>query len=89
LSYADELVSTNLVAEAAGKAKSVFLVMSLSHEIRTPQGRTRCYPIQLEYVQTAQASGSTLSSLISDVWEMSQKGHLRNLVYVVRDHIEN
>lgn len=68
-------------AEAANKAKSAFLA-NMSHEIRTPLNgvigftdllqNTPLTPLQLQYVQNANASGHTLLGIISDILDFSK-----------------
>lgn len=76
-----ELVLAKVAAESADRSKSTFLA-TMSHEIRTPCNGiigmntllldTPLSAIQRDYVQTAQVSGATLLSLISDILDMSK-----------------
>lgn len=77
-----ELKAAKEAAEAANKAKSVFLA-NISHELRTPMNAILGYsqlmqrdrslsPEQLEYLHTINRSGENLLALINDVLEISK-----------------
>ncbi|MGD8206447.1 MAG: response regulator [Thiohalocapsa sp.] len=77
----DELTRAREAAEAASKAKSVF-VATVSHEIRTPINaiigalgllqEAPLSPSDRQYLDTAYRSAETLLGLVSDVLDMSR-----------------
>lgn len=77
----DELTRARETAEAANKAKSVF-VATVSHEIRTPINailgalgllqEAPLNPSDRQYLDTAYRSAETLLGLVSDVLDMSR-----------------
>jgi PAS domain S-box-containing protein len=77
----DELKRAHEAAEAASKAKSVF-VATVSHEIRTPINailgalgllqESALNPSDRQYLDTAHRSAQTLLGLVSDVLDMSR-----------------
>lgn len=81
MAYAQSLEKTKYAAEQANQAKSLFLA-TISHEIRTPLNgvvgmlellsETTLDSKQVEFVDTAQASASTLLSIINDVLDLSK-----------------
>ncbi|GAQ87094.1 histidine kinase [Klebsormidium nitens] len=77
----EELKEAKVVAEAGVRSRSSFIA-TMSHEIRTPLNgllgmqslllTTELTPLQLDYVNTGQASGSALLSLINDILDFSK-----------------
>ena len=76
-----ELIAAKAAAEAAGRAKSLFLA-NVSHEIRTPMNAilgmaelllgTDLTPAQREQVETLRGSGATLMALLNDILDLSK-----------------
>jgi len=77
----DELIRSKDLAEAAAKAKAIFLA-NISHEIRTPMNgiigmidilkRTSLTAEQLEYIEIIGISGENLLMIINDVLDFSK-----------------
>jgi len=77
----DELIHSKEMAEAAAKAKAIFLA-NISHEIRTPMNgiigmidilkRTPLTADQLEYIEIIGISGENLLMIINDVLDFSK-----------------
>ncbi len=77
----DELIHSKEMAEAAAKAKAIFLA-NISHEIRTPMNgivgmvdilkRTPLTKEQLEYLDIIEISGINLLMIINDVLDFSK-----------------
>ena len=76
-----ELINSKEMAEAAAKAKAIFLA-NISHEIRTPMNgiigmidilkRTPLTPDQIEYIEIIGISGENLLMIINDVLDFSK-----------------
>ena len=79
--YQEELIRSKEMAEAAAKAKAIFLA-NISHEIRTPMNgiigmidilkRTQLTEEQLEYLDIISISGENLLMIINDVLDFSK-----------------
>jgi len=97
-----QLISAQLEAEEASKAKSSFLAM-MSHEIRTPMNGvigaaslllgTELDEMQEEFVHTIQVSGENLLTIINDILDYSKieagKIDLESEPFNLRECIEN
>lgn len=76
-----ERAEAQQVAEAANRAKSMFLA-TVSHEIRSPMNgilgflnllnKTQPSPLQLEYITTADKSAKTLMRIIDDLLDIAR-----------------